>query len=113
MSPAILLGRERPRDLEVFRVRATRADGWVLEYYFDCHSHRLVALRKAMPLRAKGSDVESLTFYSDWRFVSGLLVSFSGQEQDVRTGAIMSTLRGEVIEHNVPLRRDQLFPPPA
>ncbi|MEP7066027.1 MAG: hypothetical protein ABI889_08355 [Gemmatimonadota bacterium] len=108
---ATLVGRERLRDLDVFRVRITRNDGWVLEYYFDVHSHLLVALRKAMPLHAEGPNVESLTFYSDWRFVSGLLVPFSGEEQDVRTGAVMSALTWEVIEHNVPIKREEILPP--
>jgi hypothetical protein len=110
---ASLVGRERLRNLDVYRVRVTRSDGWTLEYYFDVHSHLLVALRKAMPLHAQGPDVESLTFYSDWRFVSGLLVPFSGEERNVQSGAVLSTLTWEVIEHNVPIRRQDILPPAA
>lgn len=108
---ATLIGRERLRELDVYRVRITRSDAWTLEYYFDVHSHLLVALRKAMPLHAQGPDVESLTFYSDWRFVSGLLVPFSGEEQDVRTGAVLSSLTWELIEHNVAISRRDILPP--
>jgi hypothetical protein len=110
---AQLVGREQLRDLDVYRVRVTRSDDWTLEYYFDVHSHLLVALRKAMPLHAQGPVVESLTFYSDWRFVSGLLVPFSGEERNVRTGAVLSTLTWEIIEHNVPIRREEILPPPT
>jgi hypothetical protein len=108
---ATLLGRERLRDLDVYRVRIIRTDGWTLDYYFDVHSHLLVALRKAMPLHATGPDVESLTFYSDWRFVSALLVPFSGEERNVKTGAVLSTLAWDLIEYNVPIRRQDLLPP--
>ena len=110
---AQLVGRERVRDLDVYRVRIVRSDGWALEYYFDVHSHLLVALRKAMPLHAQGADVESMTFYSDWRFVSGLLVPFSGEERNVQTGAVLNTLTWDMIEHNVPIRRQDILPPAA
>jgi hypothetical protein len=110
---AQLVGRERVRDLDVYRVRVVRSDGWTLEYYFDVHSHLLVALRKAMPLHAQGADVESMTFYSDWRFVSGLLVPFSGEERNIQTGAVLNTLMWDVIEHNVPIRRQDILPPAA
>ena len=110
---ANLVGRQRLRDLDVYHIRVTRSDGWTLEYYFDVHSHLLVALRKAMPLHAQGPDVESLTFYSDWRFVSGLLVPFSGEERNVQSGAVLSTLTWDVIEHNVLIRREDILPPAA
>jgi len=108
---AALLGRERLRDLDVYRVRIIRTDDWTLDDYFDVHSHRLVSLRKAMPLHATGPDVESLTFYSDWRFVSALLVPFSGEERNVKTGAVLSTLTWDLIEHNVAIRRQDILPP--
>lgn len=108
---ATLLGRASLGELEVYRVRIIRNDNWTLDYYFDVYSHLLIAKQKAMPLHAEGPDVESITFNSDWRFVSGLLVPFAGEERNTKTGAIMNTLLWETVEFNVPLKRADLLPP--
>ena len=110
---AKLMGREPLGELEAYRVRVTRTDDWTVEYYFEVHSHLLLAVRKAMPLHAQGPDVRSLTFYSDWRFVRGVLVPFAGEERNTDTGALMSTLKWDLIQFNVPIKRGDILPPPA
>jgi hypothetical protein len=108
---AILLARARLNNVDTYHVRIARTDGWMLDYYFDVRTHLLTALKKAMPVHAEGQDVESLTFYSDWRRVSGLLVPFTGEERNVVTGAVMNSLHWDVIEHNVPIARKDILPP--
>lgn len=108
---AEFLGRQRLDDLDVHVVRILRKDAWSKDYYFDVHSHLLVALKKAMPSHARGPDVESLTNYSDWRFVGGLLWPFSGVERRVATGEVMATLEWDTIEFNVPIAEADLQPP--
>jgi hypothetical protein len=108
---ASLIGRESVQGLDVYRVRITRTDDWVVDYLFDVHSHLLVALQKAMPLHAEGAPITSLTLYQDWRFVSGLFVPFSGVEINLANGEMMSSLHWNSIAFNGPVDRAELMPP--
>jgi hypothetical protein len=108
---ARLIGRESVQGLDIYRVRITRTDEWVLDYLFDVHSHLLVGLQKAMPLHAQGAPITSLTMYQDWRFVSGLLVPFSGVEINLASGDTMSSLQWTAIAFNGPVDPAELMPP--
>jgi hypothetical protein len=104
-------GRTSLRGRAVEQLHVILADGWEKDYYFDAESGLLVALRKAMPLHAQGADVESLSFYMDWRTVRGLLIPFASEERNVKTDAVMNVLNWTKIELDVVVR-DEAFHPP-
>ena len=108
---ASVAGPEIVQGLNVYRVRITRTDDWVVDYLFDVHSHLLVGFQKAMPLHAKGAPITSLTLYQDWRFVRGLLVPFSGVEINLSNGETMSSLHWNSISFNGPVDPAELRPP--
>jgi hypothetical protein len=106
-----VLGSERFADRRVTRIRVTLADGWVKEYLFDEATGLIAALRKAMPIHARGPAVESLTSYADWRLVAGLLVPHRFVERETATGRLMNTLQWDSIRTNVPLGPAELGRP--
>lgn len=92
-------------------VRVTLRDGWVKEYYFDTHTHLIIAMRKAMPIHATGAAVTSLSYYEDWKRNGDLLEPHTFIERDAATGRIMTTLHWDVIESNPKLLASELRPP--
>jgi hypothetical protein len=88
-----VLGLEEFAGRQARRIRVTLSDGWVKEYLFDLQSGLIVALRKAMPIHAKGPVVESLTSYEDWRPTLGLLQPHRFIEREAGTGRLLNTLQ--------------------
>lgn len=107
------LGKEKFDEKDAYRIRVTLKDGWVKDYYIDAKTYLIVALRKAMPLHATGPAIESLTMYSDYRPVAGVLYPHSFVERNTATGQIMNTLVWKTIEANVPIDDKQFSPPVA
>jgi hypothetical protein len=101
-------GRQSIRGRDVDQLHVVLADGWEKDYYFDVASGLLVALRKAMPLHAKGAKIESLSFYEDYRAVNGILLPHAFEERNTATGELMNVLRWTKIELDVPIR-DEAF----
>lgn len=96
-----LAGGERVLGRDTYRLDVRLADGWEKSYFFDRATSLIVALRKAMPVHARGAPVTTLTSYEDWRSVDGLLVPHRFIERSAATGAVMNTLQWDTIEHNV------------
>jgi hypothetical protein len=94
-----------------YRVRVTLVDGWVKEYLFDQESGLIVALRKAMPIHARGPVVESLSSYEDWRASLGLLQPHRFVERESGTGRLLNTLQWDSIRTNVSLGPKELGRP--
>jgi hypothetical protein len=83
----------------------------VKEYYFDTKTHLIVAVRKAMPIHAKGPIVASLSYYEDWRRTGTLIQPHTFVERAATTGQVMTTLHWDVIESNPALLQSELQPP--
>jgi len=92
-------------------LRVTLADGWVKQYYFDPRAHLIVAVRKAMPVHATGPAVISLSYYSDWRRVSGILTPHTFIERERESGRTMNILHWDLIELNPELTPMELEVP--
>ncbi|HET9326246.1 MAG TPA: hypothetical protein VFQ05_05690 [Candidatus Eisenbacteria bacterium] len=107
----VLLGVDSVRARETFHLRVTLADGWVKEYYFDTKTHLIVALRKAMPIHARGPVVASLSYYEDWRRTGTLIQPYALVEREATSGRLMTTLQWDVIESNPVLLQSELQPP--
>ncbi len=63
-----------------------------------------------MPLHAQGEDIESLSYYSDYRLVGRVLRPFLMDEKNVSTGKLMSVVRWTKIEANVPIVNGAFVP---
>ena len=110
-NKAALLGNTVIDGRELTHIAVTFADGWEKDYYFDPTSHLVVAMRKAMPIHATGSPVETLTHYEDWRRESGVLQAHRFVERIVETGRTLNTLQWERIRSNVAIPLGELRPP--
>src|SRR5690349_24086091 len=96
---------------ETCALRVTLADGWEKEYYFDPRTYLFVAVRKAMPVHAPGAEVTSLSYYSDWRRVSGVLTPHTFIERERGSGRTMNILHWDLIELNPELTPMELEVP--
>ena len=106
-----LLGLTSLAGHDAIHLRVALADGWQKEYYFDPVTHLIVAMRKAMPIHAIGSAVQTLTRYDDWRLEAGVLQPHRFVERIVSTGEALNTLQWDRIESNVALASAELCPP--
>jgi len=106
-----LVGLDTLDRRETCALRVTLADGWEKEYYFDPRTYLIVAVRKAMPVHATGPAVISLSYYSDWRRVSGLLTPHTFIERERGSGRTMNVLHWELIELNPVLPPGELEVP--
>jgi hypothetical protein len=107
------IGKEKINEKDAYHLRVTLRDGWVKDYYLDANTYLILALRKAMPLHVTGPMIESLTMYSDYRPVDGVLYPHSFVERNTATGQIMNTLEWKTIEANVAIDDAQFSPPVA
>lgn len=96
---------------DVFQLHVTLADGWEKDYYFDAATALIFAMRKAMPLHAKGADIESLSYFSDYRKAGHVLRPFLLEEHNMKTGKLMNTVRWNTIESNAPIQPGAFIPP--
>ncbi len=103
-------GRQKLDGRDADRIVVALSDGWVKEYYFDPSTGLMIALRKAMPLHARGEDIESLSYYSDYRKVGNVLRPFSIDERNVRTGKLMNSVRWTSIQANAPILEAAFIP---
>jgi hypothetical protein len=81
-------------------LEVTLADGWAKTYYLDPDSYLILALRKAMPIHARGEDVETLTWYEEYRPEGGVLFPHRFVERRVADGAVLNTLHWSSIVVN-------------
>ena len=106
-----LLGADSVAGRPVYRVRVSLADGWEKEYLFDQRTGLIVAVRKAMPIHARGPAIASLTSYEDWRLCGGLLQPHRFIEREVGTGRLLNTLQWDSVRLNVLLAPQELGRP--
>ena len=96
---------------DVYQLHVTLADGWEKDYYFDAATGLIFAMRKAMPLHAKGADIESLSYFSDYRKAGHVLRPFLIDERNTKTGKLMNTVHWNTIDSNAPVQTGAFVPP--
>lgn len=84
-------------------LRVTLADGLVREYYFDPDTFLIAGDRRV-------ADGARLTLRLDYRRIEGLAVPFRAAERDTDSGTVVSEVRWDRVEVNVPLE-DAAFAP--
>ena len=92
-------------------LKVTIKDGWVKHYYLDTQSGLLIGLKKAVPIHAKGKDVETITHISGYKPVAGVLMPFNFVERRTSDGKLFNALLLDTIEANVVLD-SKIFDPP-
>ncbi|GAB4511266.1 MAG: hypothetical protein Tsb004_15430 [Allomuricauda sp.] len=71
---------------------------YTTNFYFSKQTGLMLGQRKAMPIHARGDDVDLLVSYSDYKAVDGVLYPFSQIERNERTGKFLNaTLWNEFI----------------
>jgi hypothetical protein len=93
-------------------VRLTLRDGTRTDYFFDNETFLLVAARRAAPIHAFGTPVETEERFGDYRTVDGIQFPFKAREVEIRTGKELSSMRWGTIEVNRELPREWFSPPP-
>ncbi len=68
---------------EVYQINVTLSDGWEKVYYIDSRSFLVKAMRKSMPLHARGDDINFLVFFDQYRPVAGVLYPFVHTERNI------------------------------
>ena len=106
-----VLGAESFANRPAHRMRVTLPDGWGKEYVFDDSTGLIVALRKAMPLHARGPAITSITSYDSWSPEGGVLQPHRFTEHDVQSGRLMNTLQWDSIRTNASLAAGDLGRP--
>ncbi len=77
----------------VYQIDVILEDSWKKTYYLDSKTFLIKAMRKSMPLHAKGDDVNFLVFYDQYREVDGLLFPFVSTERDIDDNFRMISVR--------------------
>jgi hypothetical protein len=98
------LGRTSISGRDVYQLHVVLSDGWQKDYYFDPATGLVYAMGKAMPLHARGADIESLSYFSDYRKAGHVLRPFVIEERNMKSGALMNTVRWRAIETNMPIQ---------
>ena len=107
----VVLGLDSVMGVPSYRIRVTLSDGWEKEYFFDRESGLILALRKAMPIHARGPAVTSLSSYEDWRLSGGLLQPHRFVEREAGTGRLLNALQWDSVRTNVPISPGELGRP--
>lgn len=96
---------------EVHQLRVILKDGWINDYFFDKESKLVVGLQKTMPVHGEGEPIKSITRYSDYREINGVLFPHKFDEYDTETDEWMSGNEVLLFETNVAFA-DNLVQPP-
>lgn len=105
-----LVGSSEVFDSETWEVRVTLADGWEKTYFFDKGSFLIVARKKAMPIHARGEDVETISKITEYRTVKNIRMPFVEAEYRTDNGTLLNRLVISRVRINVPLA-DEVFTP--
>lgn len=103
-----LIGKEDVEGTEVYNLKVTLKDGYVVNYYFDTKS--FLELRSKAKTSFQGQDMEGETFYSDYKEVAGILFAHSVEMK--LDGQTSQQVIFEGIELNVDVE-DDFFKMPA
>ena len=103
-----LIGKEDMEGTEVYNLKVTLKDGYVVNYYFDTKS--FLELKSVAKTSFQGQDMEGETFYSDYKEVAGILFSHSVEMK--LDGETSQQVVFEGIELNIDVE-DDFFKMPA
>lgn len=106
-----LLKIEQIEGLPFYPLKITLNDGWVLHYYFDVNTFLPFYYRKAMPLHAKGENINYLVSNSDFRKVKGVLIPFSSIERNIYSGTMINATIVDSIRTNTLSDKLRFSPP--
>jgi len=70
-----LIGKEDMEGTEVYNLKVTLKDGYVVNYYFD--TKNFLDLKSKAITSFQGQEVEGETFYSDYKEIAGILFAHS------------------------------------
>jgi len=103
-----LIGKENMEGTEVYNLKVTLKDGYVVNYYFD--TKNFLELKSIAKTIFQGQEMEGETFYSDYKEVAGILFAHSVEMK--LDGQISQQVIFESIELNVDVE-DDFFKMPA
>lgn len=103
-----LIGKEDMEGTEVYNLKVTLKDGYVVNFYFD--TNNFLELKSKAKTSFQGQDMEGETFYSDYKEVAGILFSHSIEMK--LDGQTSQQVIFEKIELNVDVE-DDYFKMPA
>ncbi len=70
-----LIGKEAMDGTEVYNLKVTLEDGYVVNYYFNAENY--LELKSRAKTSFQGQDMEGETFYGDYKEVAGILFAHS------------------------------------
>ncbi len=92
-----LVGKEDMEGTEVFKIKQTDKDGDIYYHYIDAENY--VLLKTASKIKMGESEVESETFYSNYKEVDGMIMAFSFESKT--NGQTVSQINIANTEFNV------------
>jgi hypothetical protein len=105
------LGMQRLDRQDLYGLQATLPDGFSKCFYFDPITFLVVATRVQAPVHARGPDRDLVAFAEDYRRVQNVLFPFSGKEEDLKSGKVMSRSQWDRIEVNAHFDPSYFLPP--
>jgi hypothetical protein len=96
---AEFIGKEKCNNSEVYKIKLTRNDGNVENYYIDCVSFLLV--KKTRIIKSNGKEIESISTFSDFREIEGIKFPFTNE--NFTDGQFFSIIEYDSIEVNKPI----------
>jgi outer membrane lipoprotein-sorting protein len=93
---AELLGKEDMEGTEVFKIKQTDKDGDVYYYFIDAEN--FVLLKSSSKVKMGESEVESETFYSNYKEFEGMMIAYSFESKT--NGQTVSQINISSIELN-------------
>lgn len=91
-----LLGKEDMEGTEVFKIKQTDKDGDIYYYFIDAEN--FVLLKTSSKVKMGESEIESETFYSNYKEFEGMLMAYSFESKT--NGQTMSQINIETVELN-------------
>jgi hypothetical protein len=103
-----LIGREDMEGTEVYNLKVTLKDGYVVNYYFD--TKNFLELKSKAKTSFQGQEMEGETFYGDYKDIAGVLIAHSVEMK--LDGQTSQQVIFEKVELNVDVE-DNFFRMPA
>lgn len=91
-----LIGKEDMEGTEVYKIKQTDKDGDVYFHYIDAENY--VLLKTSSKVKMGESEIESETFYSNYKELEGLMMAYSFESKT--NGQTMSQINIENVELN-------------
>ncbi len=81
-----LIGIRKIGNRQTYELDLIESGGWVKTYFIDTSTFLVVAVKKEMPVHAKGPDISILVNYAEYNEVNGVLYPFTITERDISDG---------------------------